>query len=370
MIDTTDVAANVNYPSSRKLLCNAFRRIIKQIEKYDAEFAKITLKAFEAEIELESKNSEETNIETFCSIAYKYVEEIFLRYYDVLRKNKKSHESFVTLWSIIEKYSEKGSTNRIISCVDPDARVANKTNKKKKKGYKNHIIVDEESEIIIASEQTAFNVPDCKKFDTLIEKAKEMGLEPKEISADKAYGSMQNRAYAKDNSITSNILFPKNPKTEFYKFDIKKFDIAEDLKSAKCPNGGMSVESKLSINGKFVKIRFAKEMCNGCPLRKQCLSKYAYAKGYGRTIELALRYDAFVRDMKRNKTPEFEDAMNRRYIIERRFATMVRNHGLRRCRYLRLKGAKIHITLANTACNIIRMVNLLSNKNHLSVAMG
>ncbi|HEY5556231.1 transposase, partial [Acetobacterium sp.] len=56
---------------------------------------------------------------------------------------------------------------------------------------------------------------------------------------------------------------------------------------------------------------------------------------------------------------EFNIAYNKRYKVERRFATMVRNHGLRRCRYLRIKGAKIHITMANMAFNIIRMVTLL-----------
>ena len=45
--------------------------------------------------------------------------------------------------------------------------------------------------------------------------------------------------------------------------------------------------------------------------------------------------------------------------IERRFATMVLNHGIRRCRYLRISRAKIHITLANMASNIVRMLNLL-----------
>ncbi|WP_256372209.1 transposase [Acetobacterium carbinolicum] len=50
------------------------------------------------------------------------------------------------------------------------------------------------------------------------------------------------------------------------------------------------------------------------------------------------------------------------YKIERRFATMVRNHGLQRCRYVRLRGAKIHITMANLACNIARMVSLLLRK--------
>ncbi|WHH60636.1 transposase [Petroclostridium sp. X23] len=76
-------------------------------------------------------------------------------------------------------------------------------------------------------------------------------------------------------------------------------------------------------------------------------------------MEIHLRYDAVLHDLKRSKTKECEEALNKRFKIERRFATMVRNNGLRRCRYLKIIGARIHITLANMACNIIRMVNLL-----------
>jgi hypothetical protein len=44
--------------------------------------------------------------------------------------------------------------------------------------------------------------------------------------------------------------------------------------------------------------------------------------------------------VKRNESQEFEETSNKRFKVERRFATMVRKHSLRRCRYLRLKGAK------------------------------
>ncbi|WP_373483316.1 transposase, partial [Acetobacterium sp.] len=78
-----------------------------------------------------------------------------------------------------------------------------------------------------------------------------------------------------------------------------------------------------------------------------------------RHVTVYLRHDAVLTDKARVSTPDFTIAYNKRYKIERRFATMVRNHGLRRCRYIRLRGAKIHITMANLACNIVRMVSLL-----------
>ena len=79
------------------------------------------------------------------------------------------------------------------------------------------------------------------------------------------------------------------------------------------------------------------------------------------------RYDAILKDKERNETKEFKKAINNRYIVERRFATLVNNHGLRRCRYIRLPGAKIHITMANIACNVIRMVNSICRPENSTV---
>ncbi|GAA0177154.1 hypothetical protein SH2C18_04330 [Clostridium sediminicola] len=85
------------------------------------------------------------------------------------------------------------------NCIDPDARVAHKTRGNQKKGYKNHIIVDEESEIILASTQTPFNVDDEKELSNVVEKIEEnFDLKPDEISADKVYGTIENRAYLID----------------------------------------------------------------------------------------------------------------------------------------------------------------------------
>jgi transposase len=103
-----------------------------------------------------------------------------------------------------------------------------------------------------------------------------------------------------------------------------------------------------------------KNVCRTCALREQCIRKTPKGKIHGgRRLEVPVRYDAVINDLKRVGTKEFQAAQNNRFKVERRFATMVRNHGLRRARYLNLCGAKIHITLANMASNIVRMVNLL-----------
>lgn len=370
IVDSTDVAANVNYPSMRRLICNAFRQVVREIDKFNSTFAAEELKSFENEIDLEYEKSDKVSVLKFCEIARKHAEYIYLRTYDELQSNLKYQEKYSILWDIIEQYSTTGAKDRIISCVDPDARVAHKSPGVTKKGYKDHIIVDEDSEIILASTQTPFNVGDEKELPNLIEKVEEnFELKPEEVSADKVYGTNDNRAFLKDKEITSNIDFYDKSNVEYEKFDLRKFNISDDLRSAICPNKVESREFKVAKDNTYVILKFDAKFCTKCPLRDQCLYENDLNKNRGRKIKLPTRYDAVVKDIHRISTEEFKEAKNKRTKIERRFATLVRNHGLRRCRFLRLKGAKIHILLANMACNLVRMVNILIPKDHSSIAI-
>lgn len=362
IVDSTDVAANVNYPRDKQLVVNAFKRVINEFKKFNQSKGMEILISFEEEIKTLKNAEEKTNVKDYCDIAKKYAEQLYIQTCDEMRNYNKFNDTFTILWNIIEQFSGIKSGNRIISCVDPDARVANKTKTKRKQGYKDHILIDEDSEIILASEETPFNVNDEKKLKDLLDKVEEnFDLKPEELSADKAYGTTDNRAYIKDKQIVCNIDFydDENVRKNYKRFDIKMFNIAEDLQSAICPAGVESISNRVSKNQKEMRINFPKEACNNCIHKKECMPAIECDKGHGRAFDINIRYDAVIRDKKRTKTLEFDVAMNRRFIIERRFATLVRNHGLRRSRYLRLEGAKIHVRLANTACNIVRMVNLL-----------
>ena len=256
--------------------------------------------------------------------------------------------------------------NKIVSVVDPDAKIAHKSPGNIKRGYKDHIIVDEDSEIILASVQTPFNVGDEKKLVELIEKTEcELGLKPEEITTDKVYGTMDNRAYLKDKEIISNIAFYNESSREVKFYGLRDFNISEDLLAVTCPNGittnDYAITKNKVNNTDFKTFKFDKIICQKCPLKDQCLyqDKNGKVASKGRRLDVPLRYDAWLNDLKRVETQEFKEASNKRYKVERRFATMVRNHGLRQCRYVGLGREKIHITLANMACNIVRMVNIL-----------
>jgi transposase len=365
MIDSTDVAANVNYPSDKVLIRNAYKKVIKEIAKFNDDLAKQQLEKFERDIENEYATCEKVKAKKHFKIANEHLNYIYLKTYDELQNNKKYQETFGLCYDIIDQYLNN-KKDKVVSVVDPDARVAHKSPGKIKRGYKDHIIVDEDSELILASSQTPFNTGDEKKLKELIEKAdKNLNKKPIEISADKIYGTISNRAYLKDTGIISNILFYKESSREKKYFGIKDFKVSEDVTSVTCPNGITTVKYKIvddkSKTNKQKRFEFDKKNCDKCKLRGQCLCSNKSGKIVirSRKVNIPLRYDAVINDKKRIETAEFKEASNNRFKVERRFATMVRNHGLRRCRYLRLKGAKIHITLCNMACNIIRMVNLI-----------
>lgn len=365
IMDSTDVAANVNYPSNKKLLCNAFRKLIKEVRKFNPDLAEEQLESFELAIAKEYESADKVSLGKYLEIADKHLNYLYLRTYDELQVNKKYEESFTVVHKIIDQYFTN-KKDKIVSCVDPDARVAHKSPGNVKRGYKDHIIIDEDSEIIISSVQTPFNVGDEKKLVELVDKVQEdFDIKPKEVSADKVYGTVDNRAYLKDQGITANIQFYKDTTREINVFRIKDFNIASDLKTITCPNGITTTDYTI-VKGKsndkdMLSFKFDKNLCLECTLKDQCLHKRKDGKSYLiRRVKISTRYDAVLNDLDRVQTEDFKNAYNKRYKVERRFATMVRNCGLRRSRYLKLAGAKIHITLANTVCNIIRMVNLLT----------
>lgn len=363
MVDSTDVAANVGYPSTKRLVRNSFNNVIKEIEKFDEVLAKEQIEMFENDIEKEYENNEKVSSKKHLEIADKHLKYLYIKTYGELQNNEKYKETFEICHDIIDQYLNN-KPDKIVSVVDPDARVAHKSPGNIKKGYKNHIIVDEESEIILASVQTPFNINDEKILKELIEKVDEnLGLKPEEVSADKAYGTTDNRAYLKDNSIVSNIPFYKESEKDNTYFGIKNFKVSEDVSSVICPNGIKTTEYTTSTKDdkEFKNFKIDRKYCDFCPLRDQCLPKNKDGKFNSKSkyLKVYSRYDAILHDMERVETDEFQVANNKRWKVERRFATLVLNHGLRRCRYISLNRAKIHITLANMSCNIVRMVNLL-----------
>jgi hypothetical protein len=81
IIDTTDVAANVNYPSDKKLIRNAFAKVIKEIGKFNEQLAKEQLECFESDIQSEYETNDKVNAKRHFEIAGERLEYMYLKTY-------------------------------------------------------------------------------------------------------------------------------------------------------------------------------------------------------------------------------------------------------------------------------------------------
>lgn len=367
IMDSTDVAANTGYPPDKQLLRQAFRKVVKEVARFDAGLAARGESELEQAIDAAYEGEEKVSAARQYEITEKHFQELYTQVHERLASDEGLREAFRVCRDVLDAKLRPGKGREtIISVVDPDARVAHKTPGNLKRGYKDHIIVDEDSEIILASVQTPFNVRDEHKCVELVEKVAEtLQLQPEEVSADKVYGTVDNRAYLMDNGMTANIAFPKEPDGENAVFGIRDFTISEDVSSVTCPEGKVSCFCRIreaKDHRKFKDFRFPIEGCRDCTQRGRCLGKTKKGeipKNRTRRLTVPLRYDAVLRDRRHCGTEAFKKAYDKRSKVERRFATMVRNHGLRRCRSTGMARARIHITLANMACNVVRMVNLV-----------
>src|SRR3954467_2832038 len=92
------------------------------------------------------------------------------------------------------RIARRVASDRIISTVDPEARHGHKTAAPGFDGYKAHVSIDPDSEIIVATEVTAGNVGDAVPAAAMLEEVLEMAKSapadaPVEIYGDSSYGT-------------------------------------------------------------------------------------------------------------------------------------------------------------------------------------
>ena len=367
MVDSTNVDANVNYPSRKKLIDKAFMSLLTELSLINRSISDVCANKYNSAIKKLYLNKEKVRSKEHAIITLEILDYLYLKTFDILEYNKDYFRKYELCYELVFDLAIKGKSP-IISIVDPDARVAHKTRGNLKRGYKDHIIVDEDSEIILASKTTPFNVTDQTEFISLIENVEsEFHISPDEISADTIYGTIENRSYLLDHNIISSIRFYSQKNDEKKIYGVNDFKFSNSLDGITCKNNVTSTkyEDKEDKKGNVFRVfKFDRTACDNCIQREKCLQRNKKGRIYNRfkTIKVSIRYDAVVNDQKRNAQKSFVTAQNKRYKVERRFATLVRNHGLRRSRFLRLEQTTKHVTMSNLACNVVRMINIIRNQ--------
>ena len=249
--------------------------------------------------------------------------------------------------------------DRVISTVDPEARHGHKTAAHGFDGYKGHIAVDAESEIITATEVTAGNVGDASAAETLL--ADVLGEAPTKEAAtsetkaavygDASYGSADLVEKLENAGVEPNVKVQPPPGREGM-FWQDRFEIDTTAGEVQCPAG---VRVALRVFPSGARSALFGESCAQCPLRSACTTSKT-----GRLINVHPKHETLDRSRKRQRDPEWKRQYRKvRPRVERKIAHLMRRrHGGRRARVRGRERVGHDFALLAASVNLARLAAL------------
>lgn len=271
----------------------------------------------------------------------------------------------------IFRIARRVARDRVISTVDPEARRGHKTTSKGFDGYKGHVAVDPDTEIITDTVVTPANAGDAsvatdliddlinvddKTADETTQTDSDTDSDLKEgdgrtVYGDAGYGTGEFLNRLADEGIDSRCKTqPPAAPGGLYTKDRFGIDLEDD--TVTCPNG-VTVTIRRRRNGDGI-ASFA-DNCTGCPLRAECTK----AAG-GRSIRVG-RYEQRLADARRQQQqPQWAaDYRATRPKVERKIGHLVRRrHGGRRARVRGTVKVDADFSLVAAAINLARLAVL------------
>jgi hypothetical protein len=270
------------------------------------------------------------------------------------------------------RIARRVAKDRVISTVDPDARHGHKTSARGFDGYKGHVAVDPDSELIVSTTVTAGNVGDGQAVDVLLADdldEPQAGDPPQDKSpagsdespsahdderlsvfGDSAYGagSVLNTLEQADAEIMCKVQPPSAPAGRYPK---DAFGIDLDAGTVTCP-AGQTAGLRAIKHGHIAQFAAA---CAGCPLAERCTTSPS-----GRSIHVGVYEQQLARARARQTDPAWKsDYTATRPKVERKISHLMRRrHGGRRARVRGHTKVNADFSLLAAAVNLSRLATL------------
>jgi Transposase DDE domain/Transposase domain (DUF772) len=256
------------------------------------------------------------------------------------------------------RIARKVARDRVISTVDPDARHGHKTRARGFDGYKGHVAIDPDSEIITDTTVTPGNAGDASVAEDLIDDLLDDAAERNNdrgdaatVFGDSAYGTGEFQQHLDDHDINSKCR-TQPPSAPAGKFAKDRFNIDLDNDTVTCP-AGVTVSIRRGMHGDG--LASFTENCIACPRRVECTD----AAG-GRSIRVTAFEAALARARERQADPDWQaDYRANRPKVERKLAHLMRRcHGGRRARVRGRPKVDADFNLLAAAANLARLAKL------------
>jgi hypothetical protein len=260
------------------------------------------------------------------------------------------------------RIARKVAADRVISTVDPQARHGHKTQHRGFDGYKGHLALDPDSEIITDTQVTPGNTGDATPTPTLISDltdppADTPGTTPAgdpAVYGDCAYGAGEVLALLHDAGIDikTKVQAPVAPGGRFTK---DTFTIDLTTATVTCPNQVTITIRPITGHPRHAGQADFGAVCADCPLRAQCTTSKT-----GRHITISRWETHLVTARTRQQDPGWKaDYRATRPKVERKIAHLMRRrHGGRRTRMRGLQRVAADFKLLAAATNIARFATL------------
>jgi hypothetical protein len=213
------------------------------------------------------------------------------------------------------RIARKVARDRVISTVDTAARHGRKSRNRRFDGYKAHLSVDPDSELIDEVAATAANAPDRDAAADLLAGHTESEDKP-EVVGDAAYGDAATRASLHEQGFTVVAKCPPARNTGG-RFPKDRFTVDLDAGTVTCPAGQTAVIVPAARGGGRASFR---PWCATCPLRASCT-----ASRRGRTITIHPHEAVLQRARAEQRDPAWQQRYRAdRPIVERKVSHFTR----------------------------------------------
>ena len=243
---------------------------------------------------------------------------------------------------------------KAISPVDPCSAWTAKANKRVQFGYGLNYLIDIESAIIVDVEATpARTYDEVVATKVMIKRTDErMGLKPKRLAADTAYGTAKFLSWLIGTGITPHIPVWDKGRREDGTFSRSDFAFDKKRNVYVCPTGKLLTTTGRVHDGRTILYLASTRDCGSCPIKPQCTPNMTFRK-----IPRDVHEDA--RDQARALmgTPSFVKSRDERKKVEMRFAHLKTHHRFERMRLRGLSGARDEFHLAAIVQNLKTLAN-------------
>ena len=250
------------------------------------------------------------------------------------------------------RIARRVAPDRVISTVDPETRHGHKTQARGFDGYKGHVAIDPDAELVTAVAVTAGNAGDASVAAVLLETelAEAAPADPVTVYGDAAYGTGPVLAALDEAGAVPMV---KVQKANGVRGHFTKDDFTVDLAAATvtCPAGRVA---RFTRHGAGFQARF-RSACATCPLAERCTTSAS-----GRRIEIGPYEALLTAGRAASRDPVWlADYRATRPKVERKLAHLVRRrHGGRRARVRGRQKVGADFSLLAAAINLARLAVL------------